>query len=246
MRFVIAGSGPKAIDREQMLERRVLQDRVELLGPVRHEEVRAVMVRGHIYLPPSLTEAFGTVIVEAASCGLCVVCTRVGGVPEVLPAEMTVFAKPKEDDLVAATGRAIRELRAGRVHTEAFHDQVRAMYSWTNVAARAERVYDGIPGALPEKEFYGNHQGGGWSPARPRIQSFALIDRLKRYCGCGIWAGKLFCIVVVVDYLVLVLLEFCAPRASIDIARNWPKKTSAALKEMDRNGVPPADRQTER
>jgi phosphatidylinositol glycan class A protein len=70
VRFIIAGSGPKAIDLEQMLERNVLQDRVEMLGPVRHEEVRDVMVRGHIYLHPSLTEAFGTVIVEAASCGL--------------------------------------------------------------------------------------------------------------------------------------------------------------------------------
>ena len=50
VRFIIAGSGPKAIDLEQMLERNVLQDRVELLGPVRHEEVRDVMVRGHIYL----------------------------------------------------------------------------------------------------------------------------------------------------------------------------------------------------
>jgi len=55
------------------------------------------MVRGDIYLHPSLTEAFGTVIVEAASCGLYVVATAVGGVPEVLPPHMTVFAKPEED-----------------------------------------------------------------------------------------------------------------------------------------------------
>ena len=224
VRFVIAGSGPKAIDLEQMLERRVLQDRVELLGPVRHEEVRDVMVRGHIYLHPSLTEAFGTVIVEAASCGLYVVCTRVGGIPEVLPREMTVFAAPEEDDLVAATRRAIRELRAGRVRTGAFHGQVRAMYSWTNVAERTERVYDGVTGALSEEEFYGDPLTGGWSAARPGIQSFALIDRLKRYYGCGIWAGKLFCICVVIDYLIFVFLEFWAPRASIDIAKNWPRK----------------------
>jgi glycosyltransferase involved in cell wall biosynthesis len=34
---------------EQMLERNVLQDKVELLGSVRHEEVRDVMVRGDIF-----------------------------------------------------------------------------------------------------------------------------------------------------------------------------------------------------
>ncbi|KAI9838062.1 MAG: Phosphatidylinositol N-acetylglucosaminyltransferase gpi3 subunit [Sarea resinae] len=226
VRFIIAGSGPKAIDLEQMLERRVLQDRVELLGPVRHEQVRDVMVRGHIYLHPSLTEAFGTVIVEAASCGLYVVCTRVGGIPEVLPQHMTTFAKPEEDDLVAATGRAIAALRANKVRTERFHDQVKMMYSWTDVAQRTERVYNGISGVLSEEEFYGYHSGGGWSATRGRagVQSFALIDRLKRYYGCGIWAGKLFCLCVAIDYLLLVFLELWAPRANIDVAKDWPRK----------------------
>ena len=226
VRFIIAGSGPKAIDLEQMLERNVLQDKVELLGPVRHEEVRDVMVRGHIYLHPSLTEAFGTVIVEAASCGLYVVCTRVGGIPEVLPAHMTTFAKPEEDDLVAATGHAIALLRSGQIRTDRFHEQVRMMYSWTDVAERTERVYDGISGALSEEEFYGYPSGDGWSGARGRagVQSFALIDRLKRYYGCGIWAGKLFCICVIVDYLIFVFLELWYPRANIDLAKDWPKK----------------------
>lgn len=235
VRFIIAGSGPKAIDLEQMLERRVLQDRVELLGPVRHEEVRDVMVRGHIYLHPSLTEAFGTVIVEAASCGLYVVCTRVGGIPEVLPPHMTTFAKPEEDDLVAATGKAISALRANRIRTEGFHEQVKKMYSWTNVAERTERVYDGITGAISEEDFYGDVSGGGWSATRGRagVQSFALIDRLKRYYGCGIWAGKLFCLCVIIDYLIFQLLEMLFPRSNIDICRNWPKKVSKSKDHRD-------------
>ncbi|RMZ75197.1 hypothetical protein DV738_g5593, partial [Chaetothyriales sp. CBS 135597] len=226
VRFIIGGSGPKAIDLEQMLERRMLQDKVELLGAVRHEEVRDVMVRGHIYLNPSLTEAFGTVIVEAASCGLYVVCTRVGGIPEVLPAHMTTFAKPEEDDLVLATGKAIAALRAGKIRTERFHDQVKMMYSWADVAQRTERVYDGITGAISEQEFYGHHPRASWSAARGRVgvQNYALIDRLKRYYGCGIWAGKLFCLCAIIDYLFYLFLEVCAPRGNIDIARNWPRK----------------------
>lgn len=235
VRFIIAGSGPQAIDLEQMLERKVLQDKVELLGPIRHEEVRDVMVRGHIYLHPSLTEAFGTVIVEAASCGLSVVCTQVGGIPEVLPQHMTTFAKPEEDDLVLATGKAIADLRANRVRTERFHDQVKMMYSWTDVARRTERVYDGITGTLSDEEFYGDHSTGvDWSATRGRsgVQSFALIDRLKRYYGCGSWAGKLFCLCVVVDYLLFVFLEMWSPRGHIDIAKNWPRKNLHEQKEL--------------
>lgn len=224
VRFIVAGSGPQAIDLEQMLERNVLQDKVELLGSIRHEEVRDVMVRGHIYLHPSLTEAFGTVIVEAASCGLYVVCTRVGGIPEVLPQHMTTFAKPEEDDLVLATEKAIAALRSNKVRTDRFHDQVKMMYSWTDVAQRTERVYKGITGDISPEEFYGYYPGQGWEANADRVRSFALIDRLKRYYGCGVWAGKLFCLCAVIDFLLYVFLEMWFPRSNIDIARSWPKK----------------------
>lgn len=240
VRFIIAGKGPKAIDLEQMIERNVLQDKVLMIGPVRHEEVRDVMVRGHIYLCPSLTEAFGTVIVEAASCGLYVVATRVGGIPEVLPTHMTEFAAPEEDEIVAATGRAIQKLRAGTVRTELFHNQVKQMYSWTDVAERTERVYDGISGVISHKEFYeAGGAPGAWAISRSRagVHSFALIERLKRYYGCGVWAGKLFCLCVVIDYLLYVILEIFAPRSRIDICKDWPKKAPKPTNGL----VPPPD-----
>jgi len=69
------------------------------------------------------------------------------------------------------------------------------------------------------------------------MQSFALIDRLKRYYGCGIWAGKLFCLCVVVDYLLFVFLEIFAPRTEIDIARIWPKKPALDTQASDAGGV---------
>ncbi|CAJ1436683.1 unnamed protein product [Effrenium voratum] len=80
-RRLIGGSGPKQLLLEEMIE----EDRVELLGAVPHEDVQKVLVRGHIFLNTSLTEAFCIAIVEAAACGLLVVSTEVGGVPEVLP-----------------------------------------------------------------------------------------------------------------------------------------------------------------
>lgn len=42
-----------------------------------------LQLQGHIFVNASLTEAFCMAIVEAASVGLMVVSTRVGGVPEV-------------------------------------------------------------------------------------------------------------------------------------------------------------------
>ncbi len=110
----LGGDGPKLIDLLQMRERNLLQDRIELRGPVKHSDVNNVRFRvttymanshefeqllneGTIFLNTSLTEAFGTAILEAACSGLYVVSTKVGGVPEVLPKDMISFALPEED-----------------------------------------------------------------------------------------------------------------------------------------------------
>lgn len=65
----VGGDGPKRIDLEQMREKHLLHDRVELLGPIKHHEVRNVLIQGNIFLNTSLTEAFCIAIVEAACAG---------------------------------------------------------------------------------------------------------------------------------------------------------------------------------
>ena len=97
MSHLLCGDGPNMIDLLHMREKYLLQDRIELLGSVRHSDVRDVLVQGSIFMNTSLTESFGIAIVEAACAGLYVVSTRVGGVPEILPEDMISFANPEED-----------------------------------------------------------------------------------------------------------------------------------------------------
>ena len=109
------GDGPKMIDLLQMREKYLLQDRIEILGPVRSNEVQnvsesmllvafghilthqQVLNQGSIFMNTSLTESFGIATLEAACTGLYVVSTRVGGVPEILPEDLISFANPDED-----------------------------------------------------------------------------------------------------------------------------------------------------
>lgn len=105
--FIIGGDGPKKLLLEEMRERYQLHERVEFLGEVPHHRVRDVLVRGHVFLNCSLTESFCIALLEAASCGLFVVSTKVGGVPEVLPPSMIKFAEPSVADLVDALAEAI-------------------------------------------------------------------------------------------------------------------------------------------
>jgi phosphatidylinositol glycan class A protein len=60
-----------------------------------------------VFLNCSLTESFCIALLEAASCGLFVVSTKVGGVPEVLPPSMIRFAEPTVLDLVDALSEAV-------------------------------------------------------------------------------------------------------------------------------------------
>lgn len=67
---MIGGDGPKRIVLEQVREREGLHERVSLLGALDQSEVHQTLLRGHIFLNTSLTEAYCIAIVEAAACGL--------------------------------------------------------------------------------------------------------------------------------------------------------------------------------
>lgn len=69
--FLIGGDGPKRIVLEQVREKESLHERVSLLGALDQSEVHQTLLRGHIFLNTSLTEAYCIAIVEAAACGYC-------------------------------------------------------------------------------------------------------------------------------------------------------------------------------
>ncbi|CAI9105015.1 OLC1v1003842C2 [Oldenlandia corymbosa var. corymbosa] len=193
VRFVIGGDGPKRVRLEEMREKHSLQDRVDMLGAVPHAKVRSVLISGHIFLNSSLTEAFCIAILEAASCGLLTVSTRVGGVPEVLPDDMVVLAEPDPGDMVQAITKAINMLP--HIDPQTMHLRMKRLYSWHDVARRTEIVYEH---AL-------------------RCPSQPLLDRLSRYLTCGAWAGKLFFVVMLIDFILWRVLQVWQPDGDIEV-----------------------------
>jgi len=198
--FIIGGDGPKRLLLEEMREKHRLHDRVEMLGAVPHAMVRDVLRRGHIFLNSSLTEAFCIAIVEAASTGLLVVSTDVGGVNEVLPPNMMRLAAPDVIHLSQALCEAVSEVK--NVNPFYFHDEVSKMYSWHQIAERTETVYRKVLD-LPCPSF---------------------LERLEKFYACGAFSGKLFTLVVVFDYVLWRFIEWFQPKDLIDRAPNFPLK----------------------
>jgi phosphatidylinositol N-acetylglucosaminyltransferase subunit A len=190
--FIVGGDGPKLLLLEEMRERYQLHDRVELLGAVPHADVRNVLVRGHVFLNCSLTESFCIALLEAASCGLFVVSTKVGGVPEVLPPAMIKFAEVNCESLCDAVVEAVVVSR--RVDPNEFHERVKSMYNWMDVAKRTEVVYQNI--------------------AMTRRPSLAI--RFMRYSTIGNVSGLLTCMVVAWLHLFWRALCFWSPAEEVE------------------------------
>ncbi|KAJ4788199.1 Phosphatidylinositol N-acetylglucosaminyltransferase gpi3 subunit [Rhynchospora pubera] len=176
-----------------MREKFSLQDQVEMLGAVPHSQVRSVLISGHIFLNSSLTEAFCIAILEATSCGLLTVSTRVGGDPEVLPDNMIVLAEPAPQDMVRAIKQAI-DMLPNINPKSCIHVQMKNYYSWHDVANGTEIVYDCVIDSSNK----------------------SILEQLPRYLICGAWAGKLFCLVMIINFVLWRLVEFFLPAESIE------------------------------
>jgi phosphatidylinositol N-acetylglucosaminyltransferase subunit A len=192
--FIIGGDGPKRILLEEMIEKYDLHDRVELLGAIPYQEVPKVLNQGHIFLNCSLTESFCIAILEAASCGLYIVSTAVGGLPEVLPSNMITLSKRvNSESIVAAIEEAMGKIK--NINPLELHQQVAKMYQWGEVAKRTVLVYNDLI----------------FNKRKPE-----LLQRLFKYLRIGKFFGLLGVVLVSLDCIFLYLLNYFYPVSDVE------------------------------
>jgi phosphatidylinositol glycan class A protein len=194
--FIIGGDGSKRLALQEMVERERLQDRVEFLGSVPHTQVRDVLVRGHVFLNCSLTESFCIAILEAACCGLLVVSTNVGGVPEVLPPDMVTLSSPDVPSMVRCLKQAISQQESDQAADPwELHRRVERMYSWSRVAEQTTKVYRRVL----------------------QNERLTFCQRLSCYNSLGGLTGVVACLLVVTVQFWLIFVEWCWPREGINV-----------------------------
>lgn len=66
-----------------------------------------ILSSGDIFLNTSLTEAFCIAILEAASCGLYVCSTNVGGIQEILPKDFLSLSDPNAESMIESLEKII-------------------------------------------------------------------------------------------------------------------------------------------
>ncbi|CAN5679886.1 N-acetyl-alpha-D-glucosaminyl L-malate synthase BshA [soil metagenome] len=94
-RLLLVGDGPDRARVQELAETEGVLERVLFLG--KQNSVAELLSCSDLFLLPSENEAFGLVALEAMSCGVPVIASRIGGIPEVVDDGASGYLAPVGD-----------------------------------------------------------------------------------------------------------------------------------------------------
>ncbi len=112
-RLVLVGDGPDLAAATQEIAASGLNDAVVLLGE--QQDVVPLLSAADLFLLPSAQESFGLAALEAMACGVPVIASDVGGLPEVITDAVNSFLRPP-DDLAGMAELAVALLSDRALH----------------------------------------------------------------------------------------------------------------------------------
>jgi len=116
---------------------------VSIWARLSDEELRALYQRASVFLLPTLDSTANNALMEAMACGLPVVATEIGGIPDYCDESNAILAPPRDDEALAAAILRLRDdggLR--RKLAERSRGRVMAEFDWRIVAQSMRQVYD--------------------------------------------------------------------------------------------------------
>jgi N-acetyl-alpha-D-glucosaminyl L-malate synthase BshA len=141
-RLLIVGEGPELGRAEQLTNELGVAGQVELIGEA--QDVTGLLSVSDLFLLPSLQESFGLSALEAMACGVPVVASNAGGLPEVVIDEVTGFLHPPAEVGQMAES-AIRILSDPALHARMAAEGVRLAterFSASRIVPQYEALYE--------------------------------------------------------------------------------------------------------
>jgi len=151
-RALLVGDGPERARLEALAGELDLGDVVRFLGSREHGDMPAVLCSGELAVFPSLQEATSVAALECMACGLPVVATRVGGLPEIVDEEVGTLVEPGDPDALA---QGIVELLVARDLDELGRKaRARVVENWSNarLVRRHEEIYRGLLDGMASRD----------------------------------------------------------------------------------------------
>jgi glycosyltransferase involved in cell wall biosynthesis len=139
--LVVVGSGFLKEGLQKKARELGLNQKVLFVGSRKHDEIPIWINASDLFVLPSLSEGFPTVIPEAMACGKPVIASRVGGVPEAISSsEFGTLIAPKDPEELS---QAILEGLSHDWLHEKILDEAKS-YSWSNIVKQIIAVYESV------------------------------------------------------------------------------------------------------
>jgi glycosyltransferase involved in cell wall biosynthesis len=108
VKLILCGDGSERENLKQYAEQKGISDSVIMPGMIEPEDMNKWLKACDLFVLPSYSEGMPNVVMEAMACGVPVIATKVGGLPEAVgESEGAVLVEPKN---VQSLGSALREV----------------------------------------------------------------------------------------------------------------------------------------
>lgn len=147
LRYVVVGDGPERPALEQLAGTLGLAARVEFTGQLPNPEAKERARAAHLFVMPSIDEAFGVAYVEAMAAGVPVVgCLGEPGPQEIAAAgDGIVLVPPGDIEALAATIRdELSDPREHAVRARRARETVAAHFTWERCGAQTLHAYERV------------------------------------------------------------------------------------------------------
>jgi N-acetyl-alpha-D-glucosaminyl L-malate synthase BshA len=141
-RLLLVGDGPERALAERTAERGGYADRTTFLGNV--AAIETILPIGKLFLLPSDAESFGLAALEAMACGVPVIGTSAGGLPEVVTDGRQGYLRPvgDVDGMAAAALTLLRDAEKWRAFSDAARRQALEAFPAAQIVARYRGLYE--------------------------------------------------------------------------------------------------------
>jgi len=155
-KLILVGDGEEREYLESLTDSLGIRECVEFAGRVPHERVQDYMNLAEVFVLPSLSEGFPVTILEAMACGLPIVATRVGGVPDIIEdgANGYLINTKNPEQIAEALLRVLQDEELQKIMSNNNRKSAEK-YRWDTVAATLEGVYQNSLGSSERSPIHG-------------------------------------------------------------------------------------------
>lgn len=165
-KLLVVGDGPQLKAAKATLEASGLLERAEFTGAVKYDETPGLFRRMDMLVVPTRTtskirEQFGRVIIEAMACGVPVIGSTCGAIPEVIGNSGLVFEESDDKDLSEKIESLLENDELRKRLSERGIETVGKQFTWAHAAEKIVSAYGSAISANRSEKFWARNTATG-------------------------------------------------------------------------------------